>query len=254
MKNKQYKTKDFKKYPHLTNPSIELCNNAWPEFMLHDTMVDKYWSGLFDRFMEFQFVMTGDGDDNILTAGNCVPINWDGPPEELPQGGIDWILPTAIDESLDPKHDGKNLFAIQIVVNPEMKGRHLSGEAVKSMIEIGRLAGCKSLYAPVRPNKKHEYPLIPMDEYVGWKDDDGLPFDPWMRVHARLGAETVSVCHKSMHIPGTISQWESWTGMKFPSSGQYIIPGALVPVQMDIEKDLGLYIEPNVWMRHKIKT
>jgi hypothetical protein len=55
-----------------------------------------------------------------------------------------------------------------------------------------------------------------------------------------------------MRIPGTIADWEKWTGMHFPSSGEYIIPGALTPVKMDIEADLGLYIEPNVWMHHKV--
>jgi hypothetical protein len=40
--------------------------------------------------------------------------------------------------------------------------------------------------------------------------------------------------------------------MKFPQSGQYHIPGALNPMQMDIEKDEGVYIEPNVWMVHTI--
>jgi len=252
MNKAQYKIRDFKSHPGLIDEADQLCGDAWPEFMLHDTMVDKYWAAMYADFPEYQFAMTEADEDNILAVGNCVPINWDGPPEELPQGGIDWILPAALEKSLDPKHNAKNLFAIQIVVNADLKGRHLSGKAVKSMLEIGRAAGCGSLYAPVRPNKKHEYPLTAMDEYIGWKNDDGLPFDPWMRVHARLGAEIVSVCHESMRIPGTISDWENWTGMKFPSSGDYIIPGALVPVQMDIEKDLGLYIEPNVWMRHGI--
>jgi hypothetical protein len=38
--------------------------------------------------------------------------------------------------------------------------------------------------------------------------------------------------------------------MAFPESGDYIVPGALVPVQIDRERDLGHYVEPNVWMRH----
>ena len=71
-----------------------------------------------------------------------------------------------------------------------------------------------------------------------------------MRVHARLGAEIVKVCPEAMRISGTIAEWESWTKMRFPESGDYIIPGALVPVSFDCDKDIGLYIEPNVWMHH----
>jgi hypothetical protein len=55
-----------------------------------------------------------------------------------------------------------------------------------------------------------------------------------------------------MTIPGTIAQWEAWTGMRFFESGEYIIPGALEPVQIEIEKDLGTYIEPNVWVLHEV--
>jgi hypothetical protein len=40
--------------------------------------------------------------------------------------------------------------------------------------------------------------------------------------------------------------------MKFPQSGLYIIPGALVSIEMDVEKDEGVYIEPNVWMVHPL--
>lgn len=38
--------------------------------------------------------------------------------------------------------------------------------------------------------------------------------------------------------------------MSFPESGEYVVPGALQPVRIDLQKDLGVYEEPNVWMRH----
>ena len=47
--------------------------------------------------------------------------------------------------------------------------------------------------APVRPTLKSAYPLTPMDRYVRWTDEEGLPVDTWMRVHARLGAEVVAI-------------------------------------------------------------
>jgi len=108
------------------------------------------------------------------------------------------------------------------------------------------------LIAPVRPNAKDRYPLTPMDRYVEWVTDEGLPFDPWLRVHARQGARIVKVCHRAMTIAGSIAQWEQWTGMRFPESGPYIIPGALNPVDFDVEADTGVYVEPNVWMVHEL--
>jgi hypothetical protein len=55
-----------------------------------------------------------------------------------------------------------------------------------------------------------------------------------------------------MTIPGTVADWESWTGMSFPESGDYVVPGALTLVPIDRDADLGLYVEPNVWMHHRI--
>ena len=41
--------------------------------------------------------------------------------------------------------------------------------------------------------------------------------------------------------------------MAFPESGEYVVPGALEPIRIDRERDLGLYDEPNIWMRHPIR-
>ena len=42
-------------------------------------------------------------------------------------------------------------------------------------------------------------------------------------------------------------------GLAFPESGEYVVPQALVPVTIDHEADQGLYVEPNVWMRHRVR-
>lgn len=51
--------------------------------------------------------------------------------------------------------------------------------------------------------------------------------------------------------PGSIADWQHWTGMRFPESGSYVVPGALQPIEIDVEADRGIYVEPNVWMHHK---
>ena len=55
-----------------------------------------------------------------------------------------------------------------------------------------------------------------------------------------------------MTITGTVSDWESWTGMVFPESGDYVVPQALGPVTIDRENDTGRYVEPNVWIEHSL--
>ncbi len=56
-----------------------------------------------------------------------------------------------------------------------------------------------------------------MERYIRWTREDGTqPFDPWLRTHRRVGARIVKNCAALDVIPGTVAQWEDWTGMKFP--------------------------------------
>ena len=114
------------------------------------------------------------------------------------------------------------------------------------------MKGFQALIIPVRPSEKSKYPLTSLDDYITWKTDEGLPFDAWLRVHVRLGGKIIKVCHGSKRVIGTRLEWKSWTGLEFPQSGSYIIPGALNPMEMNVEKDQGVYIEPNVWMVHAV--
>jgi hypothetical protein len=40
--------------------------------------------------------------------------------------------------------------------------------------------------------------------------------------------------------------------MRFPESGAYVVPHALVPVEIDREREVGRYVEPNLWMEHPL--
>jgi hypothetical protein len=91
-----------------------------------------------------------------------------------------------------------------------------------------------------------------MGNYLTWQDDDGLPFDPWLRVHVRAGARIVKACSQSMVISRSVADWQEWTGLVFPESGRYIVPQALVPVEINREENRGIYIEPNVWIEHQV--
>lgn len=93
-----------------------------------------------------------------------------------------------------------------------------------------------------------------MERYVRWRRTDGAPFDPWLRVHWRLGGEILKTAHPSMVVEATVDEWETWSSMAFPESGDYLVPGALVPVQIDREMNVGRYVEPNVWVHHPITT
>jgi RimJ/RimL family protein N-acetyltransferase len=138
-----------------------------------------------------------------------------------------------------------------IVVREDHLGRGLSGACIRAMAEVVAARGAADLVAPVRPTLKHRYPLIPMERYADWRRPDGAPFDPWLRAHERAGGKRLGVAPAAMTVVGTVAEWETWTEMAFPSSGEFVVPGGLVPVDIDVERDEGRYEEPGCWMRHR---
>jgi hypothetical protein len=186
--------------------------------------------------------------DEPLARIRSIPLRWDGTIEDLP-GGIDGAIARGLDE------DGANaLCALLIQVRGDVQSRGLSRVSLEWMVANAREHGLGAVIAPVRPNWKDRYPLVPIERYAAWRRDDGLLFDPWMRVHERLGAAVLKPEPESLRITGTVAEWEEWVEMPFPESGEYVFPQGLATVRIDRERDLGSYWEPNVWMRHRIET
>ena len=251
MNTSRYKVISPQDLSDYRNQAGNIADVSWPEFMLHDSIANENWHELFDRFSDYQFALL-DTEKNCMAAmANSLPFHWEQPLEDLPEAGWDWIFVKAIE---DHKNGIKPTIqsAIQINIHPEYQGQGLSPMVVLAMREIGKSKGFENLVAPVRPTQKSLYPLISIDDYVTWTNDQGLPFDAWLRVHVRLGGRILKPCHEAMIIRGAREEWEAWTGLKFPQSGQYYVPGALNPMEMNVEKDEGIYIEPNVWMVHNI--
>jgi GNAT superfamily N-acetyltransferase len=230
------------KLPHASG-----LEHAWPEFMYHDPVLNRLFGRVIDEYAELQFYAWDDEREEVVGAGNAIPAAWDGDAASLPDGGVDAVVEAGFAGGA-PRPTV--LCALQIVIDPESRGRGLSRRMIERMGEIGRDHGLGTLIAPVRPSLKHRYPLAPMERYLEWRRPDGTHLDPWLRTHERLGAEIAKVARQSMRVPGTIAEWEEWAEMEFPETSAYVVPGALVPVEIDRERDEGLYVEPNVWMVH----
>ncbi len=232
--------------PELHERWAELVGAAWPEFMYHDAVCREHWWRLTEQFGGFQLYAL-DGAE-LVGGCNTIPFAWDGDAEALPEG-IDGVLALAAAQR-EAGVAPAALCALQATVSPSRRGEGLSAQLVRAMTRLAAARGLRCLVAPVRPTWKARYPLAPIERYAAWTREDGLPFDPWLRVHARLGAEVVAIAHHSMVIRGAVAEWEDWSGLAFPESGRYVVPGALVPVEIDRGRDEGIYVEPNVWMRH----
>lgn len=236
-------------YQSLVNPLAAAC---WPEFMLHDPISDQYWGDLFSRFPEYQFGLLDTHTGKAIAMGNSLPLHWDSDSTNLPETGWDWAFEQAVrdhEQALQPRTQ----CAIQIAIHPDYRNMGLSARMVQTMRAIGTNKRFKRLIAPIRPSQKSQYPLISIDRYIKWQTAEGLPFDAWLRVHVRLGGQIIKPCHQAMLITGSIAQWESWSGMKLPESGEYVIPGALNPITVDYATNQATYIEPNVWTVHNLE-
>jgi GNAT superfamily N-acetyltransferase len=210
--------------------TIEL-GDIWPRFLLNDKVSNQYWPRLYDDFPEYQFALEEDG--RVIAEGNCVPVK--GMP-------LQWR--DAIRNAWEDDGEPDRVCALAIMIASDQRGRGLSEVMLTYMKEVaGGL-----LVAPVRPTLKSRYPLTPIDQYVEWRREDGSHIDPWLRVHERVGGRIIGPADAAMVIEGERAEWEEWTGMAFPASGDYVVPGALVPVH--VEHGRGMYREPCVWVEH----
>jgi GNAT superfamily N-acetyltransferase len=229
--------------PELVERRGEL-GDPWDEFMYHDAVANVHWDRQYEEFPDLQLYLV-DEDDRYLAESNAVPIPFG--PDALPDEGWDAALEQAFAGS-----PAVAVSAIAITVGVEHRGKGLSKTMLDGMRQAVAARGLTDLVAPVRPSLKHRYPLVPAHRYIEWRREDGKLLDPWLRVHEDAGARLVGVAPRSMRISGTVSEWQEWTQMVFPDSGAYVVPGALVPVDIDLEGERGVYVEPNVWMHHRI--
>jgi len=116
------------------------------------------------------------------------------------------------------------------------------------------IMGFHDLYAPARPTQKAHLPFLSMSEYAAMRrSSDGLPQDPWLRTHFfQIGGTVVKIAPYAMTIVGTIAEWSAWTGLIFEISGAVAVAGALSPVHVSLEQNHAVYVEPNIWVHHRL--
>lgn len=231
--------------PDLWERARPAFSGVWPQYNLHGNHSGEYFGQLIPRHARFQVILYDVAVDRVVGRGRAIPFRWDGSLEDLPTG-IDAVGMRAVSEQAAPTA----VSALAAEVESDQQGKGLSRLIIGAMAVATRTAGLGPLVAPVRPSLKERYPLIPVDAYSRWTRGDGLPFDPWMRVHARLGATVLRAEPRSMEIMAPVADWERWIGLELPQPGEYVFPGGLAP--LEVAAGIGRYWEPNVWMLHPV--
>ncbi|MFH8562689.1 N-acetyltransferase [Streptomyces sp. NPDC017988] len=243
--------------PELAGPLWSMAED-WPEFILHDPVGWSLIGRIVADLPEYVLVATDEdsdrrnGESSVVARAFSVPLALRSRGEPaLPDGGWDQVLLWAFSDLRHGK-EPDTVSAIEITVDEAARGKGVSARMLAAMRDNARARGFREVVAPVRPNAKHLEPATPIDEYAHRTREDGLPHDPWLRVHVRAGGVIEKVAHASMTVSGSTAQWREWTGLPFDEEGPVEVPGALVPVHCEPERGYGVYVEPNVWVRHTL--
>ena len=220
----------------------ELAGVTFPPYMHESEVGNRYWGRLYSDFADFQVALVDE--DELLAEAHAVPLPWDGSIADLPAGWEE-----GFERGMTSTDTATALMAIAISVSPARQGQRLSSRMIESFKENAGAAGLFAVVAPVRPTLKERYPLTPIEHYVEWRRDDGAHFDPWIRIHERVGGEILASAPESMTLTASASDWQEWTGMRFPADGEYVFPGGLAPLV--IQAGVGVHVEPNVWILHR---
>ena len=220
----------------------------WPRFLQQDLVADFVYDLMPVRYPELQLLAL-DGE-RLLARVNAVPFVWSGHDDDLPETGWDQALGMAFRPGMPA--GATAVCLIEARIHPEARSRGLSGELLLAARGRARDLGYQHLIAPILPTAKHLEPHTPIAEYVTRTRADGLPHDPWLRTHLRVGGRLVRVCPAAMTIAGSLREWREWTGLALVRSGPVVVHGGLNPVHVSTENDYAVYVEPNIWIHHPV--
>jgi GNAT superfamily N-acetyltransferase len=235
-------------------PMLWQLRDVWPPFMRQDPVSDFYYDVVATVYADHALVaFEPDRPDVAVARAFAVPFAF-GPETDrntLPDSGWDAAIAWGWFDHVIGRA-ATHVSALEISISPDRRGEGLAGVMLEALRDNTRRLGFSDLFAPVRPTGKPQEPRTPMSEYAARRRPDGLPEDPWLRVHVRAGGEIVRVCSRAMTIAGSLSEWRAWTGLPFDRTGDVEVPGGLVPVHCSVEHDHAAYVEPGVWVHHSL--
>ena len=218
---------------------------AFPEIILASPISKRLWPKLEEYYPECQLYLLNK-EGQLIGFMNTIPIFWEGALKTLPDEGWDWLLEKGI-QDYENKVKTNFLGGLQIIVTKEHLGQVNSRLLLREGKRIQRKHGFDKLIIPIRPTFKSKFPNMAMSTYLNYKEE-GQIYDPWIRTHLKGGAKVIKVCNKSMSVTAEIPFWEKLMNKKIESSGYYLVDGALNPVKLELEKNVGCYEEEKNWL------
>jgi GNAT superfamily N-acetyltransferase len=232
--------------PELAHADIDV--GGWPEFMRHNRVSEAYFGQVPETFPTTCLIATTG--DSVVGDAQAVQLARSGRPD-FPSGGWEQAVVWAFADARRGATPD-TACALNISVRHDLQGQGVAGLLLSALRDTAADAGLDALDAPVRPTNKHREPHTPIRAYAEGTRADGLPVDPWLRTHVRAGGNLTGVAAASWVVAGSLADWRDWTDLPFDRSGSVVVPGALVPIECDVEAGRAVYVEPNVWVRHQL--
>jgi len=201
------------------------------------------------QWPEYTVVLMSDDGDALARAVSIPYATRVAGRELFPDGGWEQVVLWAIEDVLDQRTPDA-LCALEIAVASVSQRQGISALALRAMLANAAERGYARLLAPVRPPLKATRPWTPMEDYAAEVRDDGLPSDPWLRVHARAGGQIRRIAKTSAVIAAELAAWRQWTDLPLDVDGAHAVPGGLVPITVSTHLGVATYVEPNVWVEH----
>jgi GNAT superfamily N-acetyltransferase len=234
--------------PELSKAAESIEHAAWSDlgFLNYTHSHYEHYADLLDAYPEYQLCLVDEEAGYPVAVANSVPILCSGP-EDLPPEGWDWVVETA---ARNKNGQANMLGALAVSVPAIHRSKGYARRMIRALLELAEHKKLGGVVVPVRPSAKVKHPWVPLREYITWTDPNGRIYDPWIRSHLASGGRMVGLAERSMVVCEPLPFWENWSKQHFERSGNYTIDGAIAPITIDVDRRIGTYEEPNVWVAY----
>lgn len=212
---------------------------VWPTF---NQMAEG--SIAIDYDQRFHLVARDPDRDMLVATIDGIEFDWDGDPQNLPDRGWTEI----IEKGLEGTGKTDWVAALGTSILPEYQQFGLSRILLEKLVSLAKSLGYKGVLAPVRPVYRWRALHLSLDEYADFRLKNGEHFDPWLRVHERIGGEIIGTCPGSAIFTAPVSDWQDWSKMKLPNRGRVLVPNAIN--YLEIQNGIGTLKEDSIWVTH----
>lgn len=222
----------------------ELEDNSFPAYLNEEPVWLATQEAILTDFARYHFFVIDDDTGKAAAVSVNVPLAWNGQSSSLP--GYNELLELTLEQAREGRTPTA-LVGILGAVSPDFRGQGVTELFYQGAAAILARHSIGSYLSPVRPSNKQLYPNFTMEEFLSWRTPDGGLVDPWLNHFKGMGATELGIAHDAITLSAPIEQWTAWTGMLFPVSGDYVIPGGHRMLRVDVDAGTARYGEDHLW-------